>query len=444
MNLLERVKKIRELNQIRQRLLAGELGLLERVKQIKELNRLRLELGGVKVIERGNNLNEEGKVNFPELSDDEIKALTKMPIDLTDGMGQGARKKTVAKWIDEHLRNKAVRASDGKLIQFNRNDSIDHISYDSRRNHLRALVVPYIAEVFKYGEAKGSQAPNHEHQDTNIIAFHAYQKWVTLKNHYQVLLEVQAVERSVGIFEFAAYTHKILQKKSDNTSYTVDSANTAYTTRVLERLPDSLNHTVIYDRLQVEAGIEVELVRILQIIDPKGNDVTESYAESSHETVLGHVKVADLYAFDDRKTQSERQRDNYAVFELLDRVERGELLPEYITSEQKAILAKYSGSGGGLKARDGKTGSAHEYYTPAPVAQAMWQAIEEMGFTGGKVLDPCGGSGIFGAFAPESAIVQAVEMDETSATVNRLINGSDRYHVDVASFEERAQSIPDI
>ncbi|MDK4696613.1 N-6 DNA methylase [Kingella negevensis] len=106
-------------------------------------------------------------------------------------------------------------------------------------------------------------------------------------------------------------------------------------------------------------------------------------------------------------------------------------------------MAQYSGSGGGLKARDGKTGSAHEYYTPAPVASAMWDVVKEMGFGGGKVLDPCGGSGIFGAFAPENAVVQVVEMDETSATVNKLVNGSERYHVDVASFEERAQSIPD-
>lgn len=161
------------------------------------------------------------------------------------------------------------------------------------------------------------------------------------------------------------------------------------------------------------------------------------------KAVSGSLKAADLYAFDDTKTKTQRQRDNNAVFELLDKVERGELQPENLTAADKMTLAKYSGSGGGLKSRDGKTGSAHEYYTPAPVAQAMWKAIEEMGFSGGKVLDPCGGSGIFGAFAPETAIVQAVEMDETSATVNKLVNGSERYHVDIASFEERANDIPD-
>lgn len=165
--------------------------------------------------------------------------------------------------------------------------------------------------------------------------------------------------------------------------------------------------------------------------------------QNPENPVSGSLNAAELYRFDENKTKAQRQRDNNAVFDLLDKVERGELQPENLTAADKATLAKYSGSGGGLKSRNGKTGSAHEYYTPAPVAQAMWQAISEMGFSGGKVLDPCGGSGIFGAFAPDNAIVQAVEMDETSATVNKLVNGSERYHVEIASFEERANDIPD-
>lgn len=181
-----------------------------------------------------------------------------------------------------------------------------------------------------------------------------------------------------------------------------------------------------------------------EILLSLGHDAASSVKkQTSQSQISGSLNAAELYRFDENKTKSQRQRDNNAVFDLLDKVERGQLLPENLTEADKATLAKYSGSGGGLKSRDGKTGSPHEYYTPAPVAKAMWQAISEMGFSGGKVLDPCGGSGIFGAFAPENAIVQAIEMDETSATVNKLVNGSERYHVDIASFEERANSIPD-
>ena len=169
---------------------------------------------------------------------------------------------------------KAVKSSDGKLIQFNRNDSADHIAHDSRRNHLRALAVPHIADVFQNGEAKGKSDPNHEHKDESIVAFHAYQKWVNLGRNYKVLLEAQAVERSDGLFEFAAYTHKVLEKKSGSTSYTDDSQKTI---RVLERLPDGNNLTPAADSAQEE----YELLRILRIVDAQGQDVTDSYNEKS-------------------------------------------------------------------------------------------------------------------------------------------------------------------
>ena len=108
----------------------------------------------------GNNLNAQGKVNFPELSASEVADLAKTPIGVTADMGQGARQRTVKNWLRENLLGKAVKSSDGKLIQFNRNDSADHIAHDSRRNHLRALAVPHIADVFQNGEAKGKSDPS--------------------------------------------------------------------------------------------------------------------------------------------------------------------------------------------------------------------------------------------------------------------------------------------
>ncbi|MFI3186175.1 MAG: hypothetical protein QX198_09370 [Methylococcaceae bacterium] len=38
-------------------------------------------------------------------------------------------------------------------------------------------------------------------------------------------------------------------------------------------------------------------------------------------------------------------------------------------------------------------------------------------------MDPSAGVGIFGATAPESAVVDAVELDKTSGMVNKLVNG---------------------
>ncbi len=78
--------------------------------------------------------------------------------------------------------------------------------------------------------------------------------------------------------------------------------------------------------------------------------------------------------------------------------------------------------GGALIGADGQKGSAYEYYTPLPIAYGIWDLAKALGFTGGKVLDPCSGVGIFGATAPENALVDAVELDKTSVLVNKLVN----------------------
>ena len=218
----------------------------------------------------------DGRVNFPELSGSEIAELAKVPLAVTPDMGQGARKKAVAKWIQIHLQGKSVKTSDGKMIQFNAKDSTEHLSYDSRRNHLRALAVPHIADVFKNGEAKGRSEPNHDHKDKSIVAFHAYQKWVELENQYGILMEVQAVERDSGKFEFAAYTHKIADKKKGNRSGADDSGEAVR--HVEYGLPSADNHTPTQNQMQ-----GCELFRILKITDPKGNDVSKTYDETIPE-----------------------------------------------------------------------------------------------------------------------------------------------------------------
>ncbi len=78
--------------------------------------------------------------------------------------------------------------------------------------------------------------------------------------------------------------------------------------------------------------------------------------------------------------------------------------------------------GGALIGADGQKGSAYEYYTPLPIAYGIWDLAKALGFTGGKGLDPCLGVGIFGATAPENALVDAVELDKTSGLVNKLVN----------------------
>ncbi|MDK4688654.1 N-6 DNA methylase [Kingella negevensis] len=419
MNAIEKIKAVKELRQIRKELSSGSLNAITKIKAVKRLRQLRALLG----------------VDMQNERDESILK----PLELPDNAKRGDLRRVAKQWLSENVQGKTITTSDGKKVHFNRNESTDHLSFNASRSKLHAKAVTFVMDVFKTGNFVGKEALSHERKD-NFIAFHKYQKWVEIDD-YRVLLETAAGELPNGeleaVEELIAYNQRLAGKqKVENAPASIETAMDS--SQAAGSVFHASNHTAVFDKAQIYISDLVGYVCILQILDPQGNDVTDTYQETDTQP-----KTSTLYTFDDTQTKTQRQRANNAVFALLDKADAGELTIDNITTEQKAILAQYSGSGGGLKARDGKTGSAHEYYTPAPVASAMWDVVKEMGFGGGKVLDPCGGSGIFGAFAPENAVVQVVEMDETSATVNKLVNGSERYHVDVASFEERAQSIPD-
>ncbi len=57
------------------------------------------------------------------------------------------------------------------------------------------------------------------------------------------------------------------------------------------------------------------------------------------------------------------------------------------------------------------------HYTDPAIAAAMWQAVREAGFTGGRVLEPGCGSGTFIGLAPAEAVMVGVENDPVTAAV---------------------------
>lgn len=150
------------------------------------------------------------------------------------------------------------------------------------------------------------------------------------------------------------------------------------------------------------------------------------------------------YNFQQNNTKAKRQKDNIAAVEVVRKFNAGEITLASITDEQKDILGRYTGNGGNLlDVETGMRGSDYEYYTPKPIAAGIWDVLNENGFGGGKVLDPCAGVGIFGATAPLNAAVDAVELDKTSGTINKLINESDSYKVRISNFESIAARTPD-
>lgn len=153
--------------------------------------------------------------------------------------------------------------------------------------------------------------------------------------------------------------------------------------------------------------------------------------------------TAQFYEFDPNRRQAQRKKDNAAAIALLARIDAGELPADRLTDDERAVLAKYSGTGGALVGADGKKGSAYEYYTPKPIAEGVWDLMAELGFSGGKVLDPCAGVGIFGATAPATAAIDAVELNETSGRINGLVNAGPGYTATVSPFERVAAGTPD-
>lgn len=201
------------------------------------------------------------------------------------------------------------------------------------------------------------------------------------------------------------------------------------------------------------AAIKVARIagQIIAVLGQLGVDLKAKVRESAAFELEGGPEpvaeprkpTAKFFDFDPNRKHSQRKKDNAAAMALLDQIDAGTVKAEALTDEQRAVLAKYSGTGGALEGADGKKGSAYEYYTPKPIAEGMWNLMRELGFSGGKVLDPSGGTGIFGGTAPLDAVVDAVELNETAGRINALVNAGPGYSVEVSSFERVAAATPD-
>ncbi|MDJ0321957.1 helicase-related protein [Pseudarthrobacter sp. PS3-L1] len=65
--------------------------------------------------------------------------------------------------------------------------------------------------------------------------------------------------------------------------------------------------------------------------------------------------------------------------------------------------------------------TVNAHYTDAAYVQAMWTAVQDLGFTGGSVLEPGSGVGTFMGFAPEGAQMTGVELDSTTAAISQAL-----------------------
>ena len=153
------------------------------------------------------------------------------------------------------------------------------------------------------------------------------------------------------------------------------------------------------------------------------------------------LPIQGAYKFEGKATPTVRQKANDEAVALLKAIKNGDI--RNVTPEQKAILSRYTGTGGNLVGDDGLKGSAYEYYTPIEVAESMWELLKEQGFKGGNVLDPSAGTGIFSVSAPKDILMHSVELSDISGGINAVVNGSKKHAVTVSPFEQVAATTDD-
>lgn len=146
----------------------------------------------------------------------------------------------------------------------------------------------------------------------------------------------------------------------------------------------------------------------------------------------------------------------------------------YATAAEQQILASWSGWGAAADVFDlrkddwsgdrdrlrallsqqewgqARRNTLNAHYTDPAIAQAMWTALGDAGFSSGRVLEPGCGSGTFLAYAPESAQMVGVELDSTTAQVAAALHptaqirneGFETTHVPQQSFAATIGNVP--
>lgn len=169
-------------------------------------------------------------------------------------------------------------------------------------------------------------------------------------------------------------------------------------------------------------------------------------------------------------TPSERYQNNIAAIRLLKQLEREDRLA---TPEEQEILSRYVGWGGladcfeetnrnYLELKNLLTPEEYAavrestltaFYTPPVVIRSMYQALEQMGFETGNILEPSCGTGNFLGMIPErmsSSKRYGIELDEISGQIARqlyqtasvTINGYEKTNLPDSFFDVAIGNIP--
>lgn len=197
---------------------------------------------------------------------------------------------------------------------------------------------------------------------------------------------------------------------------------------------------------QVLPQAEPVLVQDLAVLDALAQD-------DETDTPLQFIQKRnwDAFALDALMPPSgevERIERNIEVLRLVRQLRDSKQLP---TAEQSEFLLTYTGWGAiarifeeGLQGKrlevhhnelrslltesewnSARASTPNAHYTDPLIIKAMWEMARTLGFTGGRVIEPAAGTGLFIAGMPqdmaEQSDITAVEIDEVSAAVNSAV-----------------------
>ncbi|MGO5085836.1 LPD25 domain-containing protein [Oscillospiraceae bacterium LCP25S3_F9] len=155
-------------------------------------------------------------------------------------------------------------------------------------------------------------------------------------------------------------------------------------------------------------------------------------------------------------TKSVRYKNNIAAIETLKKIE---LENRYATAEEQQVLSQYVGWGGLSEYFDkddselknilteseleaARNSSDTAFYTPPVVIEAIYQALDNLGFKNGNILEPSCGIGNFMGLLPasmQSSKMYGVELDDVSGRIAKQLYP--RNNIVIGGYEN--QKLPD-
>lgn len=219
----------------------------------------------------------------------------------------------------------------------------------------------------------------------------------------------------------------------------------------------------IVTRGPVRAPVIAEIVPVVPRLHepepPRTVVEAEVMPEPLAKEVWPRLTAADIGSWGGKVAKFDQ---NVAAINLLHQLEQEDRLP---SPAERLVLQRYTGWGGipaafnpeqtdaawaaraaSLKTQltpeeweSARASTPNAHYTDLPVVESMWEALQHLGFTGGRIVEPSAGVGHFIGTMPkeiaEKSSVTAIELDSLSGRMVDKLYGQHGVQVFVQGFE---------